>query len=86
MGQQSNKVIKRKRRQDYLKRKKDQTKLGGIAKKKSSPKKSADEQAPAAKKPAAKKAAAKKAPAKKVAKKAPEAVEGAPEAAAEGEA
>jgi len=85
MGQQSNKVIKRKRRTDYLKRKKEQAKLGGIAKKKSSPKKAADDQAPAKKAPA-KKAAAKKAPAKKAAKKAPEAVEGAPEAAAEGEA
>jgi hypothetical protein len=66
MGQQSKKIIKRRRRADYLKRKKEQAKLGGIAtrpsvKKADTPKKA----------PAAKKAAAKKAPAKKVAKKAP---------------
>ena len=84
MGQQSNKVIKRKRRKDYIRRKKGQAKLGGIAKKKSAPKKS-DDKASAAKKAPAKKAAAKKAPAKKAAKKAPEA-EGAPEAAEGGEA
>ncbi len=68
MGQQSNKIIKRRRRADYLKRKKEQAKLGGIAKK-PAVKKSAP--APAKKAPA-KKAAAKKAPAKKAAKKAVE--------------
>lgn len=61
MGQQSNKVIKRRRRANYLQRKKDQAKLGGIVKK-----------APAVKKEATKapaKKAAKKAPAKKAVKK-----------------
>lgn len=84
MAQQSNKKIKRRRRADYLKRKKEKTKLGGILPKptvKKAPKAAA---APAeadkpAKKVAAKKAA-KKAPAKKaakkVAKKAPETTEG----------
>jgi hypothetical protein len=87
MGQQSNKVIKRRRRADYLKRKKEQAKLGGIVKKPAVKK----EAAPVAKKAPAKKAAAKKAPAKKAAKKtaaaeAPEAVvETAPEAADGGE-
>lgn len=78
MGQQTKKIVKRKRRQDYLKRKKEQAKLGGIVKKTSVAKKSAASAADApAKKPAAKKAAAKKAPAKKAAaKKAPEATEG----------
>jgi hypothetical protein len=81
MGQQSNKIIKRRRRADYLKRKKEQAKLGGIVKK------PAVKKEPSAKKEApAKKAAAKKAPAKKAAKKvakkvddaaAPEAAEGA---------
>ena len=33
MGQQSNKIIKRRRRADYLKRKKEQAKLGGIVRK-----------------------------------------------------
>ena len=84
MGQQSNKIIKRRRRADYLKRKKEQVKLGGIVKK-SAVKKDAT----AKKAPAKKAAAPKKAPAKKVAKpaEAPEAVEtAAPEAteAAEG--
>jgi hypothetical protein len=65
MGQQSNKVIKRRRRADYLKRKKEQAKLGGIVKKPAVKK----EAAPAPKKAPAKKAAAKKAPAKKAAKK-----------------
>jgi hypothetical protein len=65
MGQQSNKIIKRRRRADYLKRKKDQAKLGGIVKKSA-----AKKEAPAARKAPAKKAAApKKAPAKKAAKK-----------------
>jgi len=68
MGQQTNKVIKRRRRADYLKRKREQAKLGAIVKK------------PAAKKPDApakkeaattKKAPARKAAAKKTAKKAP---------------
>lgn len=64
MGQQSNKIIKRRRRADYLKRKKEQVKQGGAVKK-TVAKKPAAEKAPAAKKPAAKKAPAKKAPAKK---------------------
>lgn len=69
MGQQSNKIIKRRRRADYLKRKKDQAKLGGIAKKPSASKDaSAAKKAPAKKAPA-KKAPAKKAPAKKTAAK-----------------
>jgi hypothetical protein len=63
MGQQSKKIIKRRRRADYLKRKAETAKLGGIAKK------PAVKKADAAKKAPAKKAAAKKAPAKKVAKK-----------------
>jgi hypothetical protein len=72
MGQQSNKIIKRRRRADYLKRKQEQAKLGGLLPKakvkKLTPKADADAEA----KPAAKKAAAKKAPAKKAAaKKAP---------------
>jgi len=62
MGQQSNKIIKRRRRADYLKRKKEQAKLGGIVKK------SVAKKEPA-KKTAVKKVAAKKAPVKKVAKK-----------------
>ncbi|MBN8457197.1 MAG: hypothetical protein J0M04_05080 [Verrucomicrobia bacterium] len=65
MGQQSNKIIKRRRRADYLKRKKEQVKQGGAVKRKAVAKKPAAEKAPAAKKPAAKKAPAKKAPAKK---------------------
>lgn len=64
MGQQSKKIIKRRRRADYLKRKAAQAKLGGIVK---SP---AVKKAVSAKKAPAKKATAKKAPAKKVAKKA----------------
>lgn len=88
MGQQSNKIIKRRRRADYLKRKKEQAKLGGIVKK-PAVKKAESADKPAAKKAPAKKAAAKKAPAKKAAKKvtdevkqtAPEVVEtSAPEA------
>jgi hypothetical protein len=76
MGQQSNKIIKRRRRADYLKRKNEQAKLGGIVKK-SAVKKAVP--APAKKAPA-KKAAAKKAPAKKAAKKvAAEVQETAPE-------
>jgi hypothetical protein len=74
MGQQSNKIIKRRRRADYLNRKADQAKLGGLSKKSPAVKKSAAvvvKKAPAAKKAAAaapaKKAAAKKAPAKKAA-------------------
>jgi hypothetical protein len=64
MGQQSKKIIKRRRRADYLKRKADAAKLGGIVKK------PAVKKAEVAKKAPAKKAAvAKKAPAKKVAKK-----------------
>lgn len=67
MGQQANKIQKRRRRADYLKRKKEQAKLGGIVKK-SVVKKA---QAPAADKPAPAKKAAKKTAAKKIAKKAP---------------
>jgi len=63
MGQQTKKIIKRRRRADYLKRKADTAKLGGIVKK------PAVKKADLAKKAPAKKAAAKKAPAKKVAKK-----------------
>ena len=81
MGQQSNKIIKRRRRADYLKRKKEQAKLGGIVKK-PTVKKAPAAAKPAAKKAPAKKAAAKKAPAKKAAKKVEaEAVETTPEAA-----
>jgi len=69
MGQQSKKIIKRRRRADYLKRKSDQAKLGGLVKK-SAPKKAAS--TTAVKKVASKKAPAKKAAAKKVAKKSPE--------------
>ena len=74
MGQQRNKVIKRRRRADYLKRKKEQAKLGGISRK-AFPKSESTEatKAPAKKAPAKKaaaKKAAKKAPAKKAAKKA----------------
>jgi len=66
MGQQSKKIIKRRRRADYLKRKAETAKLGGLVKKPASKK------ADVAKKAPAKKVAAKKAPAKKVAKKSPE--------------
>jgi hypothetical protein len=68
MGQQSKKIIKRRRRADYLKRKSDQAKLGGLVKK-SAPKKAASS---AVKKVAAKKAPVKKVAAKKVAKKSPQ--------------
>ncbi|MBB5352221.1 topoisomerase IA-like protein [Haloferula luteola] len=73
MGQQNRKVIKRVRRKNYLKRKKEQSKLSGVVKKRPATKK-ADSPAKkaAAKKTAAKKTVAKKAPAKKAAKKAPE--------------
>jgi hypothetical protein len=64
MGQQSNKIIKRRRRADYLKRKKEQVKNGAIVKKSVSKK----EPTPA-KKDLAPKKAVKKAPAKKIAKK-----------------
>jgi len=63
MGQQTNKIIKRRRRADYLKRKSAQAKLGGIAKKPTVKKEAVAKKAPA------KKAVAKKAPAKKAAKK-----------------
>lgn len=66
MGQQSKIIVKRRRRADYLKRKKEQIKLGGVVKHKPAAKKPAAEKAAGAKKPAAKKAPAKKAPAKKV--------------------
>jgi hypothetical protein len=84
MGQQSKKIIKRRRRADYLKRKKEQAKLGGLVKKPAVKKEAA-----VAKKAPAKKAAVKKAPAKKAAKKvedaavAEAAVEAAPETAVE---
>ena len=68
MGQQSKKIIKRRRRADYVKRKAAQAKLGGLVKK------PAVKKADVAKKAPAKKAAAKKAPAKKVAKKVEDAV------------
>lgn len=72
MGQQSNKIIKRRRRADYLKRKKEQEKLGGLVPKAKINKLNSKADAVAMTKPAPKKAAAKKAPAKKVAaKKAP---------------
>jgi len=70
MAQQSNKIIKRRRRADYLKRKKEQVKLGGILPKATVRKVPKKADATAEAKPAAKKAA-KKAPAKKAAKKAP---------------
>ncbi len=77
MGQQSNKVIKRRRRADYLKRKKEQAKLGGFMRKPSA--KSESPVAAVAKKAPVKKAAAKKAakkaPAKKAAKQAEAAIE-----------
>lgn len=66
MGQQSKKIIKRRRRAQYVKRKGEQAKLGGLVKR------PAVKKADLAKKAPAKKAAAKKAPAKKVAKKSPE--------------
>jgi hypothetical protein len=74
MGQQSKKVIKRRRRADYLKRKKDLAKLTGSARRPATKSGSTDgdaapEKKTPAKKTAAKKAA-KKAPAKKAAKKA----------------
>lgn len=68
MGQQSKKIIKRRRRADYLKRKATSAKLGGLVKK------PAVKKAEVAKKAPAKKVAAKKAPAKKVAKKVEDAV------------
>ena len=74
MGQQSNKIVKRRRRADYLKRKKEQVKLGGAVKHKPAAKKPAPDKA-AAKKPAAKKAPAKKAPAKKAPAKKADAAE-----------
>lgn len=81
MGQQSNKTIKRRRRANYLQRKKDQAKLGGITKKSPAVKKSsASVSTDAAKKAPAKKAAA---PAKKAAKKAPAKKAAADAAAAE---
>ncbi|TAG09155.1 MAG: hypothetical protein EAZ42_07700 [Verrucomicrobia bacterium] len=66
MGQQHKKLIKRRRRTDYLKRKKELIKLGESAPKLAV--KSATPKTEAAKKAPAKKTAAKKA-AKKVAKK-----------------
>lgn len=68
MGQQSNKITKRRRRANYLKRKNEQAKLGGIVKKSVAKKETSAKKEPA-KKAATKKVAAKKAPAKKVAKK-----------------
>jgi uncharacterized membrane protein len=62
MGQQQKKIIKRRRRADYLKRKAAQAKLGGTVKSPSVKKAETAKKAPAKK-------AAKKAPAKKVAKK-----------------
>lgn len=69
MGQQIKKVIKRRRRKDYLRRKNEQAKLGGSVKKVSVVKKApADASGDKTAKKAAKKAATKKAPAKKAAK------------------
>jgi hypothetical protein len=79
MGQQSKKIIKRRRRADYVKRKAEQAKLGGTVKS------SAVKKAEPAKKAPAKKVAAKKAPAKKAAKKAPEVEEAQVEVAVETE-
>jgi hypothetical protein len=75
MGQQIKKVIKRRRRKDYLRRKNEQAKLGGSVKKASIVKKAPADAAdkPAKKAPAKK--AAKKAPAKKAAKAVADAVE-----------
>lgn len=70
MGQQIKKVIKRRRRKVYLRRKNEQVKLGGTSTKVRLVKKApadATGEKPAKKAPA-KKAAAKKAPAKKAAK------------------
>ena len=77
MGKQHNKIIKRSRRKEYLKRKKDQVKAT-IALKKSTPAKKTAKKAAkkaavkktAAKKTAVKKKAVKKTAAKKTAKKA----------------
>ena len=84
MGQQYNKLIKRRRRKDYLRRKNDRIKLlGKTSGSKSTAKAPAKKAAP--KKTAAKKAAPKK---KVAAKPAPEAKEETPKAetpAAEGE-
>lgn len=66
MGKQHNKIIKRSRRKEYLKRKKDQVKAT-IALKKSTPAKKTAKKA--AKKAAVKKTAVKKAAAKKTAVK-----------------
>ena len=71
MGKQHNKIIKRSRRKEYLKRKKDQVKAT-IALKKSTPAKKTAKKAAkkaAVKKTAAKKTAAKKTAAKKAVKK-----------------
>lgn len=74
MAQQSNKITKRRRRANYLKRKKEQAKLGAVLPKTIVKKAAVKKEEPAKEKveakPAAKKAA-KKAPAKKAAKKAP---------------
>lgn len=79
MGQQSNKIIKRRRRANYLKRKAELAKLGGLTSRKTAiTKVSATGEKAEAKKAPAKKAPAKKAPAKKKAEEAP-----APAAAAE---
>ena len=77
MGQQLKKIVKRRRRADYIKRKAEQEKLGGTVK---SP---AVKKADTAKKAVGKKAVAKKAPAKKVAKKSPELEEAHVDAAVE---
>lgn len=66
MGQQTNKIIKRRRRADYLKRKNEQAKLSGIVKKPSVKKEDRAKKEPAKKAPA-KKVAAKKAPVKEAA-------------------
>ena len=80
MGQQIKKVIKRRRRKDYLRRKNEQAKLGGSVKKASIVKKAPAASAEKAEKKAPAKKAAKKAPAKKAAKVVEAAVEATPEA------
>ncbi len=72
MGKQHNKIIKRRRRRNYVKRKTELEKQSAALKGKPAADKKAPVKKAAAKKAPAKKAAAKKAPAKKAAaKKAP---------------
>jgi len=71
MAHQSNKIVKRRRRADYLKRKKEQAKLGELIPKVKVKKAAPKSEDKTNKDSVAKKAPAKKAPAKKAAKKAP---------------